>query len=118
MRPFATSEWAPVTLAVNGCPEAIEIVPFIIQPPTSRLASPSWFSQRRFGPNGSSRLKLPVKRCRTSKLDSPHSAARSLSFCATTPPPPPRLEASSLDLENVYAVSYTHLRAHETRHDL
>ncbi len=61
-------------------------------------ASASGGSHFRPGPIGSSSSQSAEKTWRRSKLESPRSAARSWSSCATTAAPPPIEEASSMDL--------------------
>src|SRR5580693_1948178 len=53
-------------------------------------------------PTGDEKRNVVCRLCRWSKDESPRSRRRSPMYCTSVPPDPVKLEASSIDFENVY----------------
>src|SRR6266571_1687 len=101
LTPRPMSSPPPSTRGVKYRPDPIVKSPPHCHPPKMWLHAPLG-ANRRFSPNGKSIIQFPVNLCRWSKLESPRSAEMSNGSCATTLPPPPIDEASSMDFENTY----------------
>src|SRR5690349_8252721 len=84
------SDWLPSTRAVRGVPVEKLTVPCQVQSLSQRFKDLEELAVD---------VKLNV--CRRSKLDKPRSACRSLSFCATVFPAPPKVEELSIDFPRV-----------------
>src|SRR5260370_41480517 len=101
LAPRLMSSPPPSTRGVKYSPDPTVKSPLHCHPPRMWLNAPL-VTNRRFSPNGRSRIQFPVNLCRWSKLESPRSAEITNGSCATTLPPPPIDEASSMDFENTY----------------
>src|SRR6266700_5231264 len=101
LTPRPMSSPPPSTRGVKYSPEPTVTSPLHCHPPRMWLPAPL-VTNRRFSPKGRSRIQFPVNLCRWSKLESPRSKEMSNGSCATTLPPPPIDEASSMDFENTY----------------
>src|SRR5258706_14835616 len=88
--------------AVNGEPDCAVKVPLSVQSFRSLPAFPSCGRKEPL-PAGDEKTQFKFSVCRWSKLERPRSARRSLSSCATVAPPPPKVEALSIDLPNAYS---------------
>src|SRR5580658_817555 len=53
-------------------------------------------------PTGDENRNVVCRLCRGSKEESPRSRCRSPMYCTSVPPDPVKLDASSIDFENVY----------------
>src|ERR1039458_2218935 len=80
----------PPSMAVRGVPEAVVKVLCSIQPVRSLVFHPP-LRHRPCTPTGEENSEVSERRCRWSVLESPRSAARSLMFCTTDPPPAPEV---------------------------
>src|SRR5689334_1459016 len=99
--PWAMSNAAPHTRAVNGSPDCAVNAAAVVHPPTMPASTPPLDNQRRSEPNGSSYNTLPVNTCRRSKFDRAHSAPRLFGSCATSGAPEPSDGVLSIDLATV-----------------
>src|SRR6267143_1249328 len=101
LTPRLMSSPPPSTRGVKYSPDPTMKSPLHCHPPRMWLNAPL-VTNRRLSPNGRSRIQFPVNLCRWSKLESPRSAEIRNGSCATTLPPPPIDDASSMDFENTY----------------
>src|SRR4029077_7418067 len=101
LTPRPMSSAPPRTRGVKYSPDPTVKSRLHSHTPTMWLHAPL-VTNRRFSPNGISMIQFPVNLCRWSKLESPRSAEMSSGSCATTLPPPPIDDASSMDFENTY----------------
>src|SRR5689334_7503792 len=90
----------PETRAVSGVPDVALKPPVKDQPVKALVFHPPLRHNPRT-PTGEESVYCTCSRWRWSNVERPRSSARFCGFCATTLPPPPKLDALSIDLESV-----------------